>query len=118
MNSLKVFAVQRENKNYIQFDFEGDLTHRVAQDGIRQWENEMGKLAEGQKINLLFNCVSMLGFETEARKQWQEIMKKFKPQIENVWVISESIFIRGAARTMGMLTGYNIKSCRSISEVE
>lgn len=116
-NGLKIFPVQKGNQHYLQFDFEGDLTKPIAEDGIRQWKTEIEKLGAGQKTHLIFNCLHMNGFETEARKQWQEAMKQFKPQIQDVWVVSENVFIRGAAKTMGLLAGYNIKACKSIAEV-
>jgi hypothetical protein len=59
----------------------------------------------------------MNGFETEARKKWQDAMKKLKPRVENVWIVSENVFIRGAAKTMGLLAGYGVKVCKSIDEV-
>lgn len=117
INSLKITSVKKGSKDFLQFDFEGDLKETIALDSIQQWKDEMSKLLPGQKINLIFNCRKMSGFETEARKHWQETMKLFKGQISDVWVVSENIFIRTAAKTMGLLTGFNMKACNSVSEV-
>ncbi|MBS1559144.1 MAG: hypothetical protein JST69_10505 [Bacteroidetes bacterium] len=116
-DSLKIISIKIGNKDFLQFDFEGDLKDPIALDCIKQWKDEMRKLSPGQKINLIFNCCKMSGFETEARKHWQETMKLFKGQINDVWIVSENIFIRTAAKTMGLLTGFNMKTCNSVSEV-
>jgi hypothetical protein len=48
-NSLKIFPVRKADRNYLQFDFEGDLTEAIASEGIKQWEDETNKVSDGQR---------------------------------------------------------------------
>jgi hypothetical protein len=60
----------------------------------------------------------MTGFDTSARRRWQDAMTLHKPLINVVWIISTNIFILGAAKTMGLLTGFTIRIARSLHEVK
>ena len=60
----------------------------------------------------------MTGFDTDARRIWQDTMKSHKNQIDVIWLVSDNIFIRGAAKTMGLLTGFPIKVTKSINDIK
>lgn len=102
-------------KSYLQFDFIGHLSHSSALKAISQWKNCM---KPGTKINLVYNCTSMTGFDTEARKAWQSTMVALKNEIGNIWIISTNVFILGAAKTMGLLTGFSIKAAKSLADIK
>lgn len=104
---VSVFETERNGQRYLQFDFGGYLQPAQAQIAIDQWKSEM---KPGIKNHLIFNCAAMTGFDTEARRVWQDAMSKMKPQIGSIWIVSTNVFILGAARTMGLLTGFNIKT--------
>ena len=72
----------------------------------------------GIKNHLIFNCAAMTGFDTEARRVWQDAMNKMKPQIGSIWIVSTNVFILGAARTMGLLTGFNIKTAKLLDKIQ
>ncbi len=72
---------------------------------------------DGSKVHLIFNCDSLTGFDTEARRNWQAALKEQKGNIGEVWVVCNNLFILAAAKTMGLLSGYSLKVTRSISEV-
>ena len=73
---------------------------------------------DGKKVTLVFNCDSMTGFDTEARKKWQAELKEHKKSIDEVWVVCGNLFVLSAAKTMGLLSGYSIRVTRSLSQIE
>lgn len=117
MENLDIAIIKYNEKLFLQFNFYGELKESSAIEGIEKWREEISKLPSNQKIDLIYNCSEMTGFETGARRNWQNAMKEFKAQLGDIWIVSDNIFILGAAKTMGILTGFNMKVCRSLSDV-
>jgi hypothetical protein len=111
---VRVFETAKNGKSYIQFDFRGHLDVDAAANAITTWKELMDKPV---KTNLIYNCAGMTGFDTDARKLWQATMSGYKKQIGSIWIISSNIFILGAAKTMGVLTGFMIKVAKSIEDI-
>lgn len=105
------------DKIFLQFDFPKHLDEEMAINTIPVWKEMYQQLATNEKANLVFNCEVMTGFDTEARRKWQTALKDLKNQTGSIWIVSENIFILGAAKTMGILAGFPIKVTRSLSEV-
>jgi hypothetical protein len=116
-NNVKIHVSTIKNKNYLQFDFPDYLNEKVAEDAIIAWTEEINKIDSEEKVDLIFNCSTMTGFDSEARKKWQSHLKEQKNKTGNIWVVCNNIFIRGAAKTMGLLSGYPIKVTRSLNDV-
>jgi hypothetical protein len=116
--NVLVRLIEKNNKPYLQFDFTGHLDEGTAVKAIAEWKKELASLTTtGSKIDLIYNCISMSGFDTAARRKWQEAMKELQPRTDVIWIISDNIFIIGAAKTMGVLTRYTIKAVRSLDDV-
>ena len=105
------------NKHYLEFDFPKHLTAQMAEETIPLWKEMYNKIKQGEKADLIFNCELMSGFDTEARRKWQAALGELKSQTGEIWIVSDNIFILGAAKTMGLLTGFSIKVTRSLAEV-
>lgn len=105
------------NKHFLEFDFPPFLTKLMAEETIPLWKEMYKKINAGEKADLIFNCEVMTGFETEARRLWQAALKELRPQTGEIWIVSDNLFILGAAKTMGLLSGFAIKVTRSMSEV-
>jgi hypothetical protein len=114
-NDVAISETNRNGKMYIQFDFHGYLDHPSAVKGIEIWRKFMA--GDGKK-DLIYNCSEMSGFDSTSRQMWQATMKEFKPQIGNIWMISENRFILAAAKTMGLLAGFSMKTARSLDEIK
>jgi len=115
-NIVDVNFISKNNKRYLQFDFSGHLDEASASSAIERWNEKMKSSKE--KTSIIYNCTKMTGFDTDARRIWQETMKSHKHQIDVIWLVSDNIFIRGAAKTMGVLTGFPIKVTKSLSEIK
>lgn len=114
-NRVKVFECVKNDRPYIQFDFTGHLDERSAVQAIAEWKLHMGGAS---KKNLIYNCHEMSGFDSSARKMWQATMGEFKQKIGSIWIISSNILILGAAKTMGILTGFSIKVAKSMDDIK
>lgn len=111
-----ISTVNKRDQPCLQFDFPEDLTADMARDAIAIWREEL-KRYEGKKVTLIFNCQHMQGFETSARRMWQEMLSESKLQTADIWVVCNNMFIMTAAKTMGLLTGYKIKTAKTLQEV-
>lgn len=102
-------------KSFLQFDFKGHLDMESALAAINDWKQQ---LSTNQKTNLIYNCVDMTGFDTSARKAWQSALSELKSNTGSIWIISTNAFILGAAKTMGLLSGYDIKISKTMEGVK
>lgn len=112
---VDINKVTLKEKEYLKFDFPKHLDIHTAENAIIKWNKEVAHTE--QKVNLIFNCTSMSGFDTEARRKWQSTLKQLKSKTGDIWIVSDNMFILGAARTMGILSGYQIKTTRSIDQI-
>jgi hypothetical protein len=107
-----------EGKRFLVFHFKGYLDEFSAKIAIQQWVHEFEKEpADSGKIDIIYNCNEMTGFDTAARKKWQQTMSTLKSRLANVWIISDNRFILAAAKTMGLLSGFKIRAARSFNVV-
>jgi hypothetical protein len=114
---VKIGVRTINGKVYLQFDFPSHFDEKMADAAIQQWKSEKGKALKNGKVDLIFNCTGMTGFDTEARRMWQATLKELKGETGEIWVVCENIFILGAAKTMGILAGFHLKVTRSINEI-
>jgi hypothetical protein len=116
--NVSVQLIRKKEKPYLQFDFAGHLDETTALKAISVWKEKLTSLhPPDAKVDLIYNCISMTGFDTAARKKWQETMKELQPRTNVIWIVSDNIFIIGAAKTMSLLTRYVIKSVKSLDEI-
>ena len=115
---VSVQLIKKSEKLYLQFNFVGHLDEATAAQAISEWRKKLQHIhPPDAKIDLIYNCTSMTGFDTAARKKWQETMKELQPHTNVIWIVSDNIFIIGAAKTMSILTRYTIKSVKSLEEI-
>ncbi len=116
---VTIFQTVHNDNIYLQFDFIGHLNEESALQAIDRWKTEMNKpRVNGAKMNLIYNCPRMTGFDTNARRNWQAAMQSLKQQIGTIWLVSDNFFILSAAKTMGVLTGFSIRVTRSLKEIK
>lgn len=113
---VSINFVSKNNKEYLQFDFPSHLDEASAANAAKPWNEKMK--ASSSKISLIYNCAKMNGFDTNARRIWQNTMKQYKNQIHVIWLVCDNTFIRGAAKTMGILTGFPIKVTKTMNDIK
>jgi len=78
----------------------------------------IGNVEDG-KVNRVWDTLNMKGYESEARIMWQQMLKKYKPIIGTVWVITNSTLIKAGLKLLSTFTSYHfkvVKSCHDILE--
>ncbi len=115
--NLKVKWIHKSLKQQLWFVFEGKLTTKDAEVAIEEWRKQFNLMKETSAV-IVWDCRAMKGYEPTARSKWLEALKELKLQIETVWVISDSPFIRMGASFLGMLSSLTINAVSTENEIK
>lgn len=105
-----------ENKNCLRFYFNGSLVEKEAKNAITEWKR-LFKTKSGEKINLVWDCNKMTGYDPGARLVWQNAMEELHDQISSIWVVSKSGMIRSGAMIISMITKHKINVVQHENEI-
>jgi len=114
---VRVQSITLRNKNFLCFSFNGHLTEEEAIQAISTWKESTRLLKPGAVVDLIYDCTAMTGFDSQARRKWQDSMTELKSKSGIIWIVSTNVFILTAAKTMGLLTGYHIKVARTLADI-
>ena len=87
----------------LRFHFDGYLEAGEAQRLISEWKRIFTDDPD-RKFIVVWNCLKMNGYESDARKLWTDALKGMKPQIQEIRIITESSAIKMGASIMAMVT--------------
>lgn len=104
------------NNNCLRFSFKGSLVEGEAKKAVVEWKQAF-KTNEGKKLNLVWDCNKMTGYDPGARLVWQQAMEELKDQISSIWLVSKSSMIRSGAMIISMITKHDIKVVKYESEI-
>jgi len=117
-NLVETEWIDKPSIKWLKFNFIGQFTESIANSTIEKWKKELlAHLDSGEQANIIYNCIKMTGYDSAARIAWQKAMKELKPNINDIWIIAENKLILGAAKTMGVLTRFNIKATSSVTKI-
>lgn len=100
------------NKNCLYFKFKGKFTQQTSEASTKAWTSFMEE-QPNVDFEFVWDCKEMDGFDVSARKVWYDAMQKYKVRIDKVYVISNSLMIRSAAKVMLQLFGISSQIGRS-----
>jgi hypothetical protein len=106
----------RYRGNCMYFQFKGTFDKNASQKSTKAWETEFGSNPT-KKYKHIWDCTQMKDFDLDAKKSWSDTLEKFESRIEVIYVVSESIIIRGAARLMTKFSRYNLKVFKTVGEM-
>ena len=78
---------------------------------------EINQSSDAASIVLVWDCLRMKGYEKGARQLWTAALKKVKPRIESIWLVTNSTLIGMGAAVMSMMSGLSIKTVKSVEEI-
>jgi len=104
-------------KQCLKFIFGEKLTTQEAEVAIAEWRKAFQSRMDTSVI-LIWDCRKMTGYDKDARAQWINALKEMKSQIDTIWLISASAFIRTGASVMGFFANMQIKPISCESEIE
>lgn len=119
MEDTKIVWHNIDTKRYLKFVFEGHFSEEQALPAIEKWRKLFSEeVPEGQKVNIIWDCLAMTGFEPKVKTTWQKILKELSPKIQDIWIVSTNPMIRVAALTMGLFSNYKIKTAINESYIK
>lgn len=110
---------EKGGKPFLKFVFIGHLTEEVTRKTVEKWKSDIeSKIQPGEKIDLIWNCVKMTGYESKARVIWQDTMKDLFEKTGQIYLVSTNPLFKIAAKTMTLLTKFNLKAVSSEADIE
>ena len=101
----------------LKFTFSEKFLKSDAESGASEWEDIFQNVEGGEKTTIVWDTLEMTGFENSARVIWQKAIKKLKPKIGVVWLITTSKVIKAGAKLMSVFTSYDLKVVKSEKEI-
>ncbi len=108
--------VEIENKECLRFCFHGHLHTSEARRAIAEWKRMYASRTD-QQVILVWDCIDMVDYDSEARKLWTKALKELKHQTKEIWVISDSSLIKMGAGVMAMTTHIRTKVVDSEEQI-
>lgn len=113
----KIEWLRNSGKSCLKFTFAKHLTLPEAKSAIADWRKIFAE-KPGERIVLIWDCLAMKGYDSGARILWQEALRDLGGQVDSVWMIGGSDFIKMGAASMGLAVPINIRSVKSEKEIE
>lgn len=118
VNTVTVDWAEISNEKCLRITIKGRLTEKTANEAILQWKEAFDLQHEsGEKINIICSCLKMTGYDTNARKMWQNTISELKDQIGYFWIVTDNKLFVIAARTMGLITKFKLRTVSSENDI-
>ncbi len=107
---------QKSGKQCLKFTFKEKLTAKEAEIAIKEWREAFQSKID-KSIILIWDCIKMKEYESDARVKWTAAIKEMKSQIDIIWLVTDSNIVKMGATLMGVATSLTIKAIRSENEI-
>lgn len=114
---MEIKWVTMNSKKFLKFSFDENLGEEEARVATEQWKKEMAAHAN-MKVSLIWDCLQMKGYDSNARILWQNTLKEVKDNVEKIWLISNSQFIRVGANVISVFSGIRINPVDSEDKIQ
>ncbi len=101
----------------LKFTFSDKFLKVDAEEGATEWEDIFQNVGGDDRTTIVWDTRGMSGFENSARVVWQKVIKKLKPKIGVVWLITTSKVIKAGAKLMSVFTSFDLKVVKSEKEI-
>jgi hypothetical protein len=115
-NSVNIEICDFFDKDCLKFVFIGNFTEIIAKQTCEEWKMILGDVKNG-KIDMIWECTEMTGYDTQARIIWQQLLKEYKSKIGTIWVITNSTLIKAGLKLLSTFTSYHFKVLKTIDEI-
>ena len=107
-NKLDIELCYLNNDGCLKFTFNEHFQEEDAAFAVEEWK-ELLASSRGGKINIIWNCLDMKSYERKALSIWQQALKEFKKQIDDIWLITDSKKLKTGAMLMSAFSSLKIK---------
>lgn len=108
--------VSIQDKECLRFRFNGHLNVSEACRAVAEWKKMMSSRPDARVV-LIWDCINMLGYDSDARKLWTKALKEVKHQTKEIWVITNSSIIRMGAGIIAMTSHIKTKVIDSEDQI-
>ncbi len=115
--SLEIRKTHDRGRDFLTFTFKGKLTLYTCEEACYAIVG-VKEVDPSTSYTHIWNCENMTGFDQKAKKRWMHTMDEMQRQIAEVWLISDKMLIRGAARLMSKFSEHQLKTFKSLDEAE
>jgi len=118
INKINPFIewVKINDIDYLYFKFTGIFTLKQATRAIEYWKKQHD-LKKDLKVSLVWDCLAMENYESEARKVWRLTITELSGLIQDIWVISNSVIILAGVEIISFFTKYDINVVKTKEEL-
>lgn len=106
----------RFGKHCMYFQFKGTFDKKASELSTQAWTDEFEKNPDATYKHV-WDCTNMKDFNYDAKKSWTDTLSKFENRIDEIYVVADSIIIRGAARLMTKFSRYDMKIFKTVAEM-
>lgn len=104
------------------FKFGEILRVSSAERGIARWnkltQRRIDEQGNSDKLIIVWDCLLMKNYETQARVAWQKNLKLQRDSIDTIWLLTTSPLILAGAEMISFFSSFTIKSVSSFEELE
>lgn len=115
-NNFIIRKFNNRGNEYLHFTFKNKFTAYASELATKEWSMCCAMNPEKKFVHI-WDCQGMSGFDQEAKKIWMGHMKKLISQTGRIILVSDNIFIRGAARLMSGFSKLHLEVYKSYGEM-
>ncbi|MFY0687874.1 MAG: hypothetical protein JXQ90_11945 [Cyclobacteriaceae bacterium] len=120
MNNQKLAhkSVQWRSINHtehLQFTFPSTFT---VDDAVNFIEQSGSLLNYKEDVIMIWDCSQMRRYQPGSRELWQGFIKEHQSKISKIWLVSDSVMIRGGAKLIALFTSLDIVTVTSLDMIE
>lgn len=113
--SIEVF--EKSGETYLHFIFKNKFDLVSAQKATKVW-SDFSKKDANSKMTHIWDCQSMHGFDNSAKNLWMEHLNDDRYKPGKIYLVSNNIMIRGAARIMTRFSQLPLSIHKSLQEID
>lgn len=118
VNTVTVEWVNISQTKCLRIAIRGRLTEKTASGAISEWKEAFALDPIPGKKNVICSCLKMTAYDTNARKLWQNTINELKSQIDYFWIVTDNKLFVMAAKTMGLITKFKLRTVSSEDDIQ
>ena len=113
--SIDIKIDRNYGADYMHFIFRGHLSYDACNKAIRAWSTKFDR--DNRQYKMIWDCQDMVSYDHKARNEWVTTLTRYGDRIDSIYVVSNSLWIRGTAILMNKLSRYNLRVFRSFEDL-
>ena len=116
MDNRTIEWIHKSDELCLRFTFKGNFSEHEAICATPQWREALSSRPY-ERIIHIWDCRDMDDYDQEAKKIWIENCKKFRGQIDSIWLISNSMLINMGAKIISLVTYLDVRTVKSEADI-